>query len=298
MANQLYLLDGHAIIYKYFHGFIDNPLITSKGLNTSATWGMAKIVTTILKNYPVTHIAVIFDPPYKNWRKQYYSEYKANREHKDDVSPQLDMAYHMLKTWGIFTAAYKPLEADDVIGILAKKGYEAGYDVVIVSKDKDMAQMVKDGQNGSIRLLDLGKTVGKDTATFIDSEGVKEKFGVYPDKIPEFLAIQGDKSDNVPGVPGIGPKIAAKYLSEYGSIGNIYQNLDKLTKSKKSNFESARETIKRDLKLVTLALKYQIPVTLDQLKKPATVNGALLDLLEEEYEFYSIIKELAAPDTI
>lgn len=289
MNKTLYLIDGHAVVYRYYYAFERDPLITSRGLNTGATWGMAKIVTTLLMNYPVTHIGVIFDPPYKTWRKDFYPQYKANREHADDMTPQLDMTYHMLKTWGIFTAAYKPLEADDVLGILARRASEAGYDVVIVTKDKDMAQLV----NGSVKLLDLGKAVGKDKATFIDREDVKQRYGVYPEQIPDYLALMGDASDNVPGVKGIGKKAAPELLAEYGTIKGIYENLDKLTKSKKANFEAAVETIKRDRKLVTLSTQYEIPVDLDKLARPPLHNTNLFELFEGELEFHSIIKELS-----
>ena len=289
MDKSLYLLDGHAIIYRFYHAFAQNPLITSRGLNTGATWGMAKIVTTLLMNYPITHIGVIFDPPYKTWRKEFYPLYKANREHADDMTPHLEMTYAMLKTWGIYTAAFRPLEADDVLGILTQKAVKAGYEVVIVTKDKDMAQLV----GGPVRLLDLGKAVGKDKATFVDRESVKQRYGVYPEQITDFLALMGDASDNVPGVKGVGEKGAAELLEKYGSIDGVYKNIGELTKARKANFEAATETIKRDKKLVTLATHYMIPVNMDQLARPPLHNSALFELFENELEFHSIIKEMS-----
>lgn len=286
--NSLYLLDGHAIIYRYYYAFKEDPLKTTTGIDTGAVWGMAKIVLTLLKNYPLTHIAVIFDPPYRTWRKDFYPQYKANRGDRDDISPQLDMAFHLLKTWGIYTGAFRPLEADDVIGILALQSLSANWDTVIVTKDKDFAQLVCP----SIRLLDLGKAVGKDEAHYVDEAGVQGHWGVLPGQIVDYLTLMGDASDNIPGVEGIGKKGAQELITKYGSIEGIYANLDKLTKSKRECFERAKATIGRDHTLVKLATHYQVPIMLSELIKPPLHNLALFELFEK-WEFYSLIKELS-----
>lgn len=287
--NSLYLLDGHAIIYRYHYAFKEDPLKTTTGIDTGATWGVAKIVLTLLKNYPMTHIGVIFDPPYRTWRKEIYAAYKATRGDRDDITPQLDMAFHMLQTWGIYTGAFRPLEADDVIGILANQAKIAGWEVVVVTKDKDFAQLV----GPSVRLLDLGKAVGKDEATFIDEASVKARWGVLPSQMADYLALVGDTADNIPGVEGIGKGTAPELLEKYGDIDGIYKNLDKLTKQKRACFEKAAKTIERDRLLTRLATHYQIPVTLDELVRPPLHNLALIDLFEK-WEFYQFIKELAS----
>jgi len=289
MKNTLYLIDGHAVVYRYYYAFERDPLVNSKGINTGATWGMAKIVSTVLMNYPMTHIGVIFDPPCRTWRKNFYPQYKANRTHADDLTPQLEMTYAMLKTWGIYTAAFKPLEADDVLGILAEKATNAGYNTVIISKDKDMAQLVND----SVSLLDLGKSVGKDSATILDPVGIKDRFGVRPDQIVDYLTLMGDAVDNVPGVKGIGKKGAVDLLTEYDTIDGIYNSLGKLTPARKKNFEEARETIKRDKILVTLATNCRINTTLEGLRRPPLHNSQLFELFED-LEFHSITKEIVA----
>jgi len=294
MNNTLYLIDGHAVVYRYYYAFERDPLITSRGVNTGATWGMANMVATILTNYPLSHIGVIFDPPYRTWRKEFYPEYKANRVHADDLTPQLEMTYHMLKTWGIYTAAFRPLEADDVLGILSKKAADAGFEVVIVTKDKDMAQLV----GGPVRMLDLGKAIGKDKATFIDREAVKARYGVFPEQIVDYLTLMGDTSDNIPGVKGVGEKGAVDLLTKYGTIERIYENIEELTGKKKENFKNAIETIKRDKKLVTLATQYEINTTLDMLRRPPLHNVDLFQLFEEELEFHSIVKKLAEANDI
>ena len=286
--QNLYLIDGHAVMYRYHHAFYNNPLITSKGINTSATWGMANLVTTILKNYPASHIAVIFDPPYRTWRKELYPEYKANRTHADDLTPQLEMAFHMLKVWGVYSSAFRPLEADDALGILAKMAEAQGIQTYIVTKDKDFCQLVND----NIKLLDLGKTVGKDEATIIDRDAVKARHGVFPEQIVDYLTLLGDTSDNVPGVEGVGKKGASELLTKYGTLDEIYKNIDSFTKKRKENFEQAREGVKIANKLINLALEYKLPVTMDNLIRPHINNTDLLELFEE-WEFYSVIKAMA-----
>ena len=288
--KTLFLVDGHAVIYRGFFGFKNNPMITSKGVNTGATYSMAKLLTTLLKNYSVTHLGVIFDPPYRTWRKDYYPEYKANREHEDDVTPQLEMSYSLIKTWGIFTGAYRPLEADDVLGILTKKAVAEGFNVVIATKDKDLMQLINDKDH--VSMLDLGKTIGKDTASFIDEQGVINRFNVRADQIVDYLTLVGDVADNVPGVKGCGKKGAADLLKKYDTLEEIFKHTDEMTPAKKANFENATETIKRDKHLITLAFNYGVPIELDDMKVPPIHNFKLFEQLEE-LEFNSIIKQLS-----
>lgn len=283
----LYLIDGHSVIYRYHLAFKDNPLKTTDGVIVNGVFGMAKIIATLRINYPMTHLAVIFDPPYRTWRKDYYPEYKANRTHVDDISPQLEMAYSLIKTWGIYTNAFRPLEADDVIGILAKQAAEQGLQVRIASKDKDFAQLVTD----KIKLIDLGQSVGKDEATIIDREGVKHKWGVYPKQIVDYLSLLGDTSDNVPGVSGVGKKGAADLLTAHGTIEGIYQALATFPKGRKASLEAAKDILLRNRKLITLATQYEIPVTIDDLKVGPLHTATLFELLER-FEFFSVIKIL------
>jgi len=288
MSETLYLVDGHAVMYRYHFAFKENPMRTSSGQITSAPYGMAKLLAVLLKNYPITHMAVIFDPPYDTWRKEFYPDYKANRVDKDDISAQIELTYGMVNTWGIYTGAFRPLEADDVIGILAKKAAAAGWDVRIVTKDKDFMQLVDD----KVKLLDLGKTIGQDMATIIDREAVFAKFGVWPEQIIDYLSILGDTIDNVPGVEGIGPGWAAKLLAEHKTLEGIWENLDTLPKAKKAACKDAWPIMERNRKLIRLAFEYGVPIELDELKIPAAHNTKLFEVLEQ-LEFYSIIKTLA-----
>lgn len=284
---NLYLIDGHATVFKYYFGYLKNPLTNSAGENTSAAYGIAKMILMLLKTHPVTHIGVIFDPPHGSFRKKIYPEYKATREKKPEIAPLLANTYRMLKEWGIYTSAFEGYEADDAIGTFATRAAAEGFKVNIVTRDKDFMQLVGDNVN----LIDLGSKIGEDDITILDAAAVKEKFGVYPNQVRDVLALAGDTSDNIPGVVGIGPKTAATLLDKYGSIDSIYSNLDKLTKSQKSKFEAAREHIPLYKQLVTIVCDMQIQTTLDQMKKPEKYSDDFIKYLEY-LELASIIKDL------
>lgn len=286
--NNLYLLDAHAIIYRFYYAFIKNPLTNSKGHNTSSMWGMAKIIATLLKNYDVTHIGVIFDSPYKTWRKELYPEYKAGRKFVDDIKPLIEKTYMMCKTWGIYTEAFKGLEADDIIGFIARKAEAEGFNTYIVTRDKDFCQLVSD----KICLMDLGTKIGKDESTIIDRKAVIERHGVTPEQIPDYLALTGDTSDNIPGVPTIGEKTASKLLEKHGSVKGILENLKDLDDKKHKLFEDNVTTLKRDLILTTFKTDILLPLELDELKRPPDHNIKLLELLENEFEFNALLKDL------
>jgi DNA polymerase-1 len=283
----LYLLDGHAIVYRYYYAFQNNPLLNSKGENTSSMFGMAKILSVLFRHYPITHIGVIFDSPFKTWRKELYPEYKAGRKFVDDIKPLIEKTYIMCKTWGIYTEAFKGLEADDIIGYIAKKAEAAGFNVFIVTRDKDFCQLVSD----KINLIDLGKKIGKDKSTLIDRKAVIERHGVTPEQIPDYLALVGDTIDNIPGVPSIGEKTAAEMLSKYGSVKDLLENLKDLDDKKRKLFEDHILTLERDLVLTRFKTDIVLSLELDELKKPPNHNIQLLELLENEFEFNALLKE-------
>jgi len=285
---NLYLIDGHAVVYSYYYAFQNNPLTNSKGDNTSSMFGMAKILTTLFKHYEMSHIGVIFDSPYKTWRKELYPEYKATRKYVDDIKPLIEKTYLMCKTWGIYSEAFKGLEADDIIGFIAKKAEADGFKVFIVTKDKDYCQLVSD----NILLVDLGSKIGKEESTIIDRNAVKEKHGVYPEQIPDYLALIGDSSDNISGVPSIGKKTAAELISKYGSVKGILGSLQDMNEKKRKLFGEHSLTLERDLILTKFKTDIVLPINWDEFQKPQNHNIKLLELLENEFEFYSILKEL------
>lgn len=290
MSNNLYLIDGHAVAYKYYFAYQKDPLVNSRNDIMSSMFGLAKLLTTLFKYFPVTHIGVIFDSPYRTWRKELYPEYKANRKKVDDIKYLLEKCYIMCSTWGIYTSAFKGLEADDVIGILAKQAEKEGFNTYIVTKDKDYCQIISE----SVKLFDLGETINKDQTLIIDRPECLKRHGVEPYQIPEYLALMGDTSDNIPGVEGVGKKAACTLLQKYANIEGIYNNINDLTPKMKINFEVAKETIKRDLMLTTF--KYiDLGINLNELKVPSPIaSEPILRLLEEEFEFHSIVKELCS----
>jgi DNA polymerase-1 len=293
LIKNLYLIDGHAAVYKYYYAYAKAPLQNAAGENTSAAYGLGRMVLTLLKVYPVTHIGVIFDPPGGNFRKKLYPEYKANREKKPEIEPLLAMAYRLFKEWGIYTSAFTNYEADDVIGTLAVKGAQEGANVYIVTRDKDYMQLVND----KIKLIDLGNRIGEDTVTIIDQTTVKRRLGIYPEQVTELLTLAGDTSDNIPGVEGIGmgkpgkPGKAVQLLEKYGSVAGIYDNLDKLTESQKSRFEAAQEKIPLYKKLVTIEQNVPLNLNLDDLKRPEKYSESFIKYLEY-LELASIIRDL------
>ena len=286
MEKNLYLIDGHAVIYKYYYAYERNPLITSYGENTSATFGLTHMLKTLLLSRDISHIGVIFDPPGGSWRKRVYPEYKAGRTKPDDISQHFARAYGLLQTWGIYTSAFENYEADDVIGAIARQAEVKGFKVWIVTRDKDYGQLVTD----NICLIDLGKKIGLDEVSIIGPDQVYEKFGVHPDQILDFLALCGDTSDNVKGVEGIGPKKAVTLLGDHGSIDGIYKHYetapDGLNKAKrgafdkmKQKFEDSKEAVELAQRLVKLSTDIELPFDLEtRLLRPPNTNPAIVKL--------------------
>ena len=288
MNKNLFLIDGHACVYKYYYAYLKKPLYTSYGQDTSVVYGMCNLIKILFIGFDVTHIGVIFDPPGGSWRKRLYPQYKATRKKPDDISEHIALTYDTLNKWGIYTSAFEDLEADDVIGAIAKKAENLGFTVKIVTKDKDYTQLV----NNRISLLDLGKSIGKDDVTIIDSKEVKNRFGIYPNQIIDYLSICGDTADNVKGITGIGKKTAAKLLSEYDDINGIYRNLDKLTKGQKEKFENGKESLNLAHKLVTLITDVELPINIEtDLRRPPNTNNNIIELFSQ-LEFNTIIRDL------
>ncbi|MGD8906192.1 MAG: 5'-3' exonuclease H3TH domain-containing protein, partial [Gammaproteobacteria bacterium] len=211
--KPLILVDGSSYLYRAFHAL--PPLTTSRGEPTGAVLGVLNMIQKLLTEQEPECIAVVFDAKGKTFRDEIFEEYKANRppmpdELRSQVTPLLEaieaMGLHLLRVSGV--------EADDVIGTLASRASEAGWNVLVSTGDKDMAQLVDDR-------ITLVNTM---TGSRMDPAGVAEKFGVRPDQIVDYLALVGDSSDNIPGVPRVGPKTAAKWLGQFGSIEGIKAN--------------------------------------------------------------------------
>lgn len=222
--KRLFLLDGHALVYRAHYAFISRPLINSKGWDTSAITGFVRTLVDLINNQKPTHLAVSFDLPGGTFRDEWFPEYKANRDAQPEgITFGLPWIMKILNAWKIPILTLPRFEADDVIGTIAKKAEKAGYKIYMVTPDKDYGQLV----SPNIFMYKPGKSGGE-----VEIWGEKEVCENWDienvDQVVDILGLQGDAVDNIPGVPGIGPKTAAVLLKEYGSVENLIANVDKL----------------------------------------------------------------------
>ena len=217
-TKPLILVDGSSYLYRAFHAL--PPLATRDGQPTGAILGVLNMLYRLLDGYDPESMAVVFDAPGKTFRDELFAEYKANRPPMpDDLKAQIEPLLSAVESLGLPLLRIKGVEADDVIGTLANRAAKAGQDVVISTSDKDMAQLVDDH-------VTLVNTMSE---TRLDPQGVVDKFGVPPHLIIDYLALVGDTSDNIPGVPGVGPKTAVKWLTRFGDLEGIRANADQIT---------------------------------------------------------------------
>lgn len=228
--SPCYIIDGSSYIFRAY--FAIRHLSNSKGLPTNAIYGFTQMLLKLLKDEDPECIVMIFDSKEPSFRKEKYPEYKANREvPPEDLVPQFDYIHKVTRALNIPILQKPGFEADDIIATLVKKHLPDQKNAVVVTGDKDLMQLVND----RVSLLDTmkDKSVGK--------EGVLEKFGVRPDQVVDVLALAGDSSDNIPGVPGIGPKTAGQLIAEYGSLDEVYEHLDEIKGKKRENLEKFKD---------------------------------------------------------
>ncbi len=248
MTKKLFLLDAYALIYRSYYAFIKNPRINSKGLNTSAPFGFTLTLDEILRKEKPSHIAVVFDPPTPTFRHEMFPAYKAQRPPMpEDLKASVTYVRQIIEAFQIPILQVDGFEADDVIGTVAHIAAKKDFSVVMMTPDKDFAQLV----NENIKIMRPRRS-GKD-AEMIGVEEIQKEFLVEkPEQVIDVLALWGDVADNIPGAPGIGEKTAKKLISEYGSIDTIYENLDKLKPKQKENLINFREQVLRARELVTI----------------------------------------------
>ncbi|MDO9576995.1 MAG: DNA polymerase I [Candidatus Cloacimonadales bacterium] len=283
MKEKLFLIDGTAIIYRSFFAFIRNPLYNSKGQNTSAIYGTINAFLRLMERYTLKHVAISFDRKEKTFRHEITETYKANRPPvPDELLTQFEPIkkfFELIDLEDISVAGY---EADDVLATLAEK-YKNEYDVIIVSGDKDFAQLV----DGNVLLYDPAKE------KIMDVEAVVDKYGLKPEQFIDYLAICGDSADNIPGVKGLGPKGAEKLLSEFGTLEGIYENIDKIiAKGTKDKLLENREAAFLSQKLAAIIRDVPLNIEYDRsffFDKTKLVNA--LDFLKE-WELNSIAKRI------
>lgn len=282
MAEKtLLLLDSYALAFRMFYAYSQNPLKNSQSEEVSMMHGYWGAVLRILAKHKPTHFAIARDVAHtKTFRHELYPDYKANRgPMPEEMAAQMPLLGESLEASGIPLLSEPGYEADDVMASTAMAAVEAGFDhVVILSKDKDMSQIVSD----KIHLFHLTK--GADGIDF-GPEQVLEKYGLPPEKIRDYLALMGDASDNVPGVPKVGPKTAIQLLNDYGDMDNLYANLDKITKKGlHDNLANNREKAFLSRELVTLQTKRAFSGNLDALE----YNGLHVDTLAQMFKDHEI----------
>ncbi|MGO3346541.1 MAG: DNA polymerase I [Marinomonas sp.] len=249
------LVDGSSYLYRAFHAI--PPMSTSDGQPTNATRGVISMIRSLIKSYPNSPMVIIFDAKGKTFRDEIYSEYKAQRPPMpDDLRPQIEPIHRMVEAMGLPLVIIDGVEADDVIGTIAKQVGETGREVVVSTGDKDMAQLVTDK-------VTLVNTMND---TVMDIQGVKDKFGIPPELIIDYLALMGDKVDNIPGVPGVGEKTALALLQGLGSIKEIYTRLDEIaalgfrgSKTLAKKMEDNKDMAELSYTLATIKCDVELP---------------------------------------
>lgn len=285
MDNRLFLIDGHALVFKMYYAFARRPMINSKGADMSILFGFTKYILELIEREKPTHLAVSFDPPGGTFRNVMYPEYKANRaETPQLVIDALEPLTELCKALNIPVLMEMGYEADDVVGTVAKTFASPSTKVYMVTPDKDYGQLI----DANIVQLKPGKAGEPDI--LVDSKAVCEKYGICdPLQVIEMLTLCGDSADNVPGVKGVGEVGAGKLVAKYGSVENIYQHLDELSERQRNMFEEARGHIALSHDLVTIKTDVPVEVTMDQMALDTAYSPLVADLFEK-YEFNSLRK--------
>lgn len=285
MDKRLFLIDGHALVFKMYYAFLKRPMINSKGADMSILFGFTKYILELIEKEKPTHLAVAFDPPGGTFRHEMYPEYKATREETPQlVIDALEPLTELCEAMHIPVLMVKGYEADDVIGTVAKKEEQEGFKVYMVTPDKDYGQLITE----NILQFKPGKA-GNDNE-IIGTEAVCSKYGISnPRQVIDMLTICGDTSDNVPGVKGVGEKGAGKLIAKYGSVKNIYDHLDDLTPKQREAFESARSHIRLSQELVTIRTDVPIGINADEMAVDMEYDQHIVGLFDK-YEFGSLKK--------
>jgi len=277
---DLVLIDGSSYLYRAFHALPN--LTNSQGEPTGALHGVLTMINKLVREQPAVRIGVVFDAPGKTFRDEMYAEYKANRppmpdELRDQVKPLLDA----VKSMGLPLLQVAGVEADDVIGTLCRDAAANDLNVLVSTGDKDLAQLVNDN-------VTLVNTMND---SILDRAGVKAKFDVYPEQIIDYLALVGDSSDNIPGVPKVGAKTAAKWLNQYDSADGIIDSADEITGKVGESLRDNIEQLRLSQELATIRLDVKLPVAMDDLK-PSPASLERLREIYSRFELRTLLRQL------
>lgn len=266
--KRLILVDGSSFLFRAYHGV--PPLTNAQGEPTNAIYGVTNMLRKLIADYQSDYVTVVFDAPGKTFRNDLYEDYKAHRPAMpDDLRVQIEPLHHLIRAMGLPLIMEPDVEADDVLGALAQHAALQGFNVVISTGDKDMAQLVTEQ-------ITLENTM---TNTRMDIQGVIDKFGVKPEQIIDYLALMGDTSDNIPGIPKVGPKTAAKWLQQYKTLENLVANANDISGKIGENLRAHLEMLPLSKQLTTIKCDLNLPYTMDDLKRQPTDLSELKSLV-------------------
>ncbi|MFD8983118.1 DNA polymerase I [Streptomyces sp. NPDC059564] len=275
---RLMLMDGHSLAYRAFFALPAENFTTATGQPTNAIYGFASMLANTLRDEAPTHFAVAFDVSRKTWRSTEFPEYKANRSKTpDEFKGQVELIGELLDAMKVPRFAVDGFEADDVIATLATQAEAAGFDVLIVTGDRDSFQLVSE------RTTVLYPTKGVSELTRFTPEKVEEKYGLTPQQYPDFAALRGDPSDNLPGIPGVGEKTAAKWITQFGSFAELVERAEEVKGKAGQNFRDHLEAVKLNRVLTEMVKDVELPKTptdLERLPYDRSAVTGVLDVLE------------------
>ena len=269
--GKIVLVDGSSYLYRAYHAL--PKLTSSSGEPTGAIHGVLNMIARLMAEEDTEHFVVVFDAPGKTFRDHLYPEYKANRDAMpDDLREQIQPLLDTIPAMGLPLLRIEGVEADDVIGTLSRQAAASGMDVLISTGDKDMAQLVNDRVT----------IVNTMTGAVLDREGVKEKFDVFPEQIIDWLALVGDSSDNIPGVPKVGAKTAAKWLNEYGTADGIVENAEAIKGKVGESLRDNLEQLSLSRELATIRQDVELGDEPAELKRATPDNDNLREIFTSE----------------
>lgn len=287
ISSPLILVDGSSYLFRAYHVPYLQALRTSKGQPTGAITGVLNMIKSLQKDYPTGNVVVVFDAKGKTFRNDLYPEYKANRPPMpDDLRTQIEPLHKIITAMGLPLLVIEGVEADDVIGTLASQATCLAIETIISTGDKDMAQLV----SPHVTLINTM------TSQKLDEAGVMEKFGVTPNQIIDYLALMGDKVDNIPGVDKCGPKTAVKWLAEFGSLQKVMVNADQVKGKVGENLRAALEKLPLSYELATIKLDVELPFSADQLRAGPQDTESLI-ALSTEFELKRLLNETQKTNT-
>ena len=282
----LLLVDGHSQAYRAYFG-MKAPLATRAGEPTGAVFGFVRKFLSLLREYKPDYVAVAFDTG-TTWRHEEFEEYKATRDSMpDELRGQMDRIQQFLDALRVPVVTYPDYEADDVLGTLARQAADRGDDVLILTGDRDMFQLVSD----RVQILYTRGGPNPETVVFGNAD-LHERYGLSPSQFVDLKALVGDSSDNIPGVPGVGEKTAVKFLQQFGDLDNLYEHVDEISGPKtRENLVEAKDRVFRNRRLMTIVTDLDLAFDPDQCRIEG-YDADAVQLLFQELEFRTLAREL------